>query len=116
MTNNIIEIYKAFINSILAEDEDWKMLVAEDVYLKNPLAEVQGKDDFIILNTPLFEAIKDMKTHQLVVEGNFLITQVTATIKKPNEEIIFLDISEWYEIKEGKVVALRTYFDSKHFI
>lgn len=113
MTNNTMAVHDAFIASILANDDHWKTMIAEDVYLKGPLAEVQGKEDFITLNIPYFDSIESMETRQIIADGDSVVTQVTTTIKNPDGKNISFDVSEWYEIKDGKIHALRVYFDSR---
>ena len=113
MAATALEVYRAFTASILANDEQWKSLLAEDVYLKGPLAEVQGKEDFIMLNIPYFNSIKKMDTRQLLQQGDTIATQITTTLHTPNEQTIKFDVSEWYRFEDGKLKELRVYFDAK---
>jgi limonene-1,2-epoxide hydrolase len=113
MAATALSIYQAFTASILANDEQWKALLSEEVYLKGPLAEVQGKEDFITLNSPYFNSIQTMETRQLLQQGNTIATQITTTLLTPTGETIQFDVSEWYTFEDGKLKQLRVYFDSK---
>ncbi|MGH1335018.1 MAG: nuclear transport factor 2 family protein [Aureispira sp.] len=113
MTNNTIEVHKAFTAAILANDQHWENLITDDVYFQGPLAEVQGIEDFIILNTPYFEAIKTIETHQIIVDGASLATQLTVTIEHYDNNRISFPVAEWYNIQEGKIKAFHIYFDPR---
>lgn len=113
MNNNTIANHQAFVDSILANNEAWKDLLQEDVYLQGPLAEVQGKEDFITLNEPYFAAIQDMKVHHSIVEGNYITTQITTTIQTHDGSTTSFEAAEWYEFKEGKIQSLKVYFDPR---
>lgn len=108
-----MDVYNAFTASVLANDDQWKTMLKEDVYLKGPLAEVQGKDDFITLNTPYFDSIQTMETHQLIEQGNRIVTQITTTIQTPGGKKISFDVSEWYHIEDGQLQDLRVFFDPR---
>ena len=105
-------IFTAFRASMLANDGRWEDLIVDDVKLSAPLAQVEGRDAFIELNRPFFASIRESELHRKVVSGPYVVTEITTTVAAPGSVEFPLDVSEWYEIRHGKITALRTYFDA----
>ena len=106
------DVFDAFRKSMLGKSDDWKDLVSDDVVLTAPLAEGSSRDEFIEINTPFFASIRGSELHRKLVDGNTVATRITTTVAAPGGMDIPLDVSEWYEIEDGKITALRTYFDA----
>lgn len=97
---------------MLAKSDDWKNLIAEDVSLTGPLAQVQGKDAFIEINQPFFGSIQQSELLRIVTVNNLVITQITTGVETPACKVVRLEVSEWYEIVDHKIKSLRVYFDT----
>ena len=109
------QTYHTFRQSMLDQTDDWKDLLADDVKLVGPLAAVEGRDAFIEVNTPFFASIQESQLHELVEDGNRIITQITTIVTAPDGEPLALPVSEWYEFAEGKLTSLRVFFDTAEF-
>lgn len=115
MKNTTKEVFDAFRSSMLAKTEDWKNLLAEEVKLTGPLAQVEGKAAFIEVNTPFFASIQDSQLLELAESGDYMITQITTTVAVPSRESLTLNVSEWYRISDGLIQSLVVYFDTADF-
>lgn len=109
------QVYEAFRISMLAKNDDWKNMLAENVALTGPLAAVKGKAAFIEVNTPFFSSITNSQLHTLVASGHQIITQITTGVATPDGMGLDLKVSEWYEIDNGLIQSLTVYFDTAEF-
>lgn len=100
---------------MLDKTDTWKDLLAEEVKLVGPLAAVEGKAAFIKVNEPFFASTRESQLHNLVENGNRIITQITTIVTAPDGETLALPVSEWYEFSEGKLTSLRVFFDTHEF-
>ena len=115
MSNSTTKVFEAFRASMLAKTDDWMELLAEDVSLIGPLAQVEGKSAFIEINKPFFSLIQDSKLFQAAKSGDYIITQISTDVMTPSGKVLSLQVSEWYEIKDGLIQSLRVYFDTDEF-
>ncbi|MEZ4888148.1 MAG: nuclear transport factor 2 family protein [Chitinophagales bacterium] len=116
MAQSPMQVFEAFRASMMAKSEDWMDLLAENVSLIGPLAQVEGKSLFIEVNKPFFSSITDSTLYKLVETEDYIITQISTTIAVPSGETLTLEVSEWYEIREGLLQSLRVYFDTAEFL
>ncbi len=115
MAHSPLQVFEAFRASMLAKTDAWKELLAEEVNLIGPLAQVEGKSLFIEVNTPFFSSITDSTLYKVVETEDYIITQISTTVAVPSGETLTLEVSEWYEIKDGLIQSLRVYFDTAEF-
>ncbi len=106
------QVYEAFRASMLAKTDDWIELLAEDVDLIGPLAQVKGKAAFVEVNKPFFSSIVTSKLHEMVESGDYIITRISTEVGTPSGKNLTLEVSEWYEIKNDVIQSLRVYFDT----
>ena len=116
MKKSPLTIYQEFRTGMLSGTNSWTALITETVKLKGPLAEVEGKEAFIKINEPFFASIKNNTIHEAIEYENYVITQVTTEVEVPSGKRLKLEVSEWYEINEGKIASLRVYFDTAEFL
>jgi len=112
MKNQPKEVFTAFRQSMLAKSDAWMDLIAEDVHLKGPLAEVHGKAAFIEINKPFFDSIQSSEIRQIVESQGYIITRISTVITAPTGKSLSLAVSEWYEIKDNLIQSLTVYFDT----
>jgi limonene-1,2-epoxide hydrolase len=70
---------------------------------------------FIKLNESFMSMIKRSEMKQTVESGDFVITQVLMDVEMPSCKTIQLDITEWYEVKNGKISSMKIYYDAEEF-
>lgn len=112
MNQSPISVYQAFRESMLAKNDAWQDMLSDDVRLKGPLAEIQGREQFIAINVPFFNSIQDSQLLEVVEKDHNVITRIITTVSTPGGSPLALEASEWYDIREGKIQSLITYFDS----
>jgi len=115
MENSPKKTYNLFRESMIMKTEEWKNLISEEVELIGPLVRLKGRLSFIEVNTPFFESVLSSELHELVESGNKIITRISTEVGLPDGESLTLEVSEWYEVKDGKITSLRTYFDTTEF-
>ena len=116
MSNQPKAVFNLFRESMLSKTDDWMNLIADNVSLIGPLAQVAGKESFIEVSAPFFGSIIDSNLLQVIEKENHIITQISNVVATPSGKQLTLDICEWYEIKENKLVALKVYFDPSELI
>ena len=52
MEKQPVEVFNSFRQSMLSKTDEWMSLIADDVSLIGPLAQVSGKKSFIDINKP----------------------------------------------------------------
>jgi len=52
---------------------------------------------------------------QAVEANNFVITQIILDVAMPSGKVIKLDMSEWYEVVDGKIQSVKVYYDAEEF-
>lgn len=116
MTNQPLSVFNAFRQSMLSKTEEWTTLLAEEVSLIGPLAQVKGKENFIAVNKPFFESIRGSEVYEIVAHNNYIITQISTDVAVPSGKVITLNVNEWYEIENGMIQSLKVYFDTAEFL
>ena len=116
MAKQPIEVFKLFRQSMLSKTKEWMNLIADDVSLIGPLAQVEGKENFIEINKPFFESIRGGEVHKIIEKENAVITQISTIVEVPSGKEITLEVCEWYEINENKISSLKVYFDTAEFL
>jgi ketosteroid isomerase-like protein len=112
MKPTTLQVYHKFRTAMLSGTDSWTELIAEGIYLKGPLAEAKGKDNFIAINKPFFASIQSSEPTKVVRSGQTVITQIVTVIKLPDGSDLALEVSEWYDIADGKIQSLVVYFDT----
>ncbi len=110
-----MEVFQAFGQGMMSGTDSWKDIVADDIIFIGPIDQVNGKDSFIKLNESFMPAIRGNKMKKVVDNGNFVITQIEMQVAMQSGKTITIDMTEWYEIKDGKIVSLKVYYDADEF-
>lgn len=116
MTKSPKEVFEQFKESMLAHSDVWMNLVAEDILLVGPLAQVNGKAGFIEINKPFFASIQNYTVHQVIESGDLVSTRVSIEVEMPSKNKITLEVSEWYTIKNNLIQSMHVYFDTQQFL
>lgn len=110
-----MEVFQAFGQGLMSGTDAWKQVVAENVNFIGPVDQVSGLDAFAKLNENFMPMIRGNEMKQIVEAGKFIITQVTMDLVMPSGKTITLDMSEWYEIIDGKIQTIKIYYDAEAF-
>jgi len=110
-----MEVYQAFGQGLMSGTDSWKEIVAENVSFTGPVDQVNGLEAFAKLNEAFMPMIRGNEMKQVVEAGNFVITQIEMDVAMPSGKTIKLDMSEWYEIKDDKILSIKVYYDAEEF-
>jgi len=110
-----MEVFQAFGQGLMSGTDSWKEVVAENVIFTGPVDQVKGLEAFAKLNEGFMPMIRGNEMKQAVESGNFVITQLLMDIAMPSGKVVKLDMSEWFEIKDGKIQSIKIYYDAEEF-
>lgn len=110
-----MEVFQAFGQGMMSGTDSWKEVISDDIVFTGPVDQVNGLDAFAKLNENFMPMIRGNEMKQAVEAGNFVITQMEMQVAMPSGKTITLDMSEWYEIKDGKIQSVKIYYDAEEF-
>lgn len=115
MEKSAMEVFQAFGQGMMSGKDSWKEYIAKDMKFIGPVDQVNGKEAFIKLNESFMPTIRGNSMKQAVESGNYVITQIEMQVAMESGKTITLDMSEWYEIKDGKIQSIKVYYDADEF-
>jgi limonene-1,2-epoxide hydrolase len=84
--------------------------LADDLRFEGPIDRFEKADDYIAAIKQLYGMVKGVEHQKTITEGDevalFYLLDTPVT-KAP--------VAEWYTVRGGKIVHLRTYFDARPF-
>lgn len=110
-----MEVFQAFGQGLMSGTNSWKEVVSNDITFNGPVDKTKGLDAFAKLNESFMPMMKGNEMKQIIESGNFVITQVLMNIEMPSGKKMELDMTEWYEIKNGKIQNIKVYYDAEEF-
>ena len=108
-------VHEGFGGGMASGTDSWKKFIADDITFNGPAAQVSGMDAFIKLNERFMSMVRGARMIKAIEAENFVITQVEIDVEMPTGKIITLDMSEWYETKDGKIQSIKVYYDAEEF-
>ena len=108
-------VHEGFGGGMASGTDSWKEFITDDITFTGPAAQVSGKTDFINLNEGFMSMVRGARMIKAVEVDNFVITQVEIDVAMPSGKTITLDMSEWYEIKDGKIKSIKVFYDAEEF-
>lgn len=115
MEKSPMQVVQGFGAGMASGTDSWKEFIADDITFTGPAAQVSGQEEFIKLNEGFMSMIRGNKMIKTVEVDNYVITQVEIDVAMPSGKTITLDMSEWYETKDGKIQSIKVYYDAKEF-
>ncbi len=115
MKKTPMEVFQAFGAGLMSGTDSWKEVVSEKVTFTGPVDQVKGLTAFAKLNNDLMPMVRGNEMKQVVEAGDFVITQTLFKLAMPSGKTVNLDMSEWYEIKDGKIQNIKVYYDAEEF-
>ena len=110
-----MHVFQAFGQGLQSGTDAWKEVVSEDVTFHGPVDQISGLNAFAKLNASFMPMIRRFDMKRMVESGNYVITQVEMDVAMPSGKTVTLDISEWYEIMDGKIQNIKIYYDADEF-
>ncbi|MBL4637213.1 MAG: nuclear transport factor 2 family protein [Kofleriaceae bacterium] len=110
-----MEVYQQFGKGLMSGTDKWKDYIAADITFVGPVDQVEGKDAFITLNETFFPSVRGSSLKQVVANENWVVTQLDLQVAMHSGKTITLEMSEWYEIKKGKIQSVTIYYDATEY-
>ena len=115
MKQTPLTVFQTFGKGLMSGTDVWKEVVADDISFVGPVDQVNGLDAFARLNEGFMPMVKGNTMKQIVEAGDYIITQVEMDVAMPSGKTIQLDMSEWYEIQDGKIQSIKIFYDAEEF-
>lgn len=115
MEQSPMQVVQGFGAGMASGTDSWKQFIAENITFDGPAAQVSGIQDFIDLNEGFMSMVRGNRMNKAVEVDNYVITQVEIDVAMPSGKTITLDMSEWYETKDGKIQSIKVYYDAEEF-
>jgi len=113
MEKSPMEVFQVFGQGLMSGTDSWKDVVAKNVTFTGPVDQVNGLEAFANLNENFMPMMKSNQVKQVLEAENFVITQVLWDLAMPSGNTVQLDMTEWYEIKDGKIRSIKVYYDAE---
>ena len=110
-----MEVFQAFGQGMMSGTDSWKEVISQDIVFTGPVDQVNGLEAFGKLNESFMPMIRGNEMKQAMETGNFVITQLEMDVAMPSGKTIKLEMSEWYEIEDGKIKSIKVYYDAEEF-
>jgi limonene-1,2-epoxide hydrolase len=84
--------------------------LADDLRFEGPIDRFEKADDYIAAITQLYGMVKGVEHQKTIAEGDEV-----AVFYLLDTPVAKAPVAEWYTVRGGKIVHLRTYFDALPF-
>lgn len=110
-----MKVVQGFGAGMASGTDSWKQFIAENITFNGPAAQVSGIEAFIELNEGFMSMVRGNRMNKAIEVDNYVITQVEIDVAMPTGKTITLDMSEWYETRDGKIQSIKVYYDAEEF-
>jgi ketosteroid isomerase-like protein len=87
-----------------------RTLLHEDISFTGALGATDTADDYINGLKGMTATMTGMKRHVIVAEGEDVFQVYDLTLATPP---VTLAVAQWFTVRDGKIAALRVYFDPR---
>lgn len=115
MEKSPMQVVQSYGAGMASGTDSWKQFIADDITFDGPAAKVSGIQAFNELNEGFMAMVRGNRMKKAVEFENYVITQVEIDVAMPTGKTITLDMSEWYETKDGKIQSVKVYYDAEEF-
>ncbi len=115
MEKSPMEVFQAFGKGLMSGTDSWKEVVEEEIVFTGPVDQTKGLEAFANLNATFMPMMRGNEMIRVVQADNYVITQVIIKIEMPSGKKMDLDMTEWYEVKNGKIQSIKVYYDAEEF-
>jgi predicted ester cyclase len=113
--NKAEEIWGAYAQSMQQQNENWKDLLSEEVTFQGPAAKANGKEEYIKVTEDFFGMVRGANMKRYVANETLVATEVEIKVATPKGNEIILDMTEFYEIIDGKIRSVKVHYDAEEF-
>jgi ketosteroid isomerase-like protein len=109
---NAAEVVQQYRQAFQAGDTaKARSLLADDLHFKGPFEEFHKADDYLQATAKLASIVRGVDLHKVIAHGSDVVTlyDLHTTVAGTSS------IAEWATVENGKIVAIRAYFDARPF-
>jgi limonene-1,2-epoxide hydrolase len=110
-----LQTVQSFQTSLASGNDEWTDLVSENISFKGPVTDVKGKPAFIDLNKSFFPMVRAYEPINAFEQGNFACLEGRFKLATPKGNEIEVVMAEVYLVENGKIQAVRVYYDAEDF-
>ncbi len=110
-----MQVVQGFGAGMASGTDSWKEFISDGITFTGPAAQSNGVKEFIDLNEGFMSMVRGNRMNKAVEVDNYVITQVEIDVEMPSGKTISLDMSEWYETKNGKIESIKVFYDAEEF-
>ncbi len=108
---NATDVVDSYSHALEARDfTAARSLLADNLRFEGPIDRFEKADDYIKAITGLYGMVKGIEHQATITEG-----ENVATFYVLDTPVAQAPVAEWYTVRGGKIVQIRTYFDARPF-
>ena len=109
------QIWSAYMQATSEQNEIWKDFLDEDITFTGPVMQVKGREAYIKTTEDFFQMVRNFELKRYVANENLLVTEVELTVAAPSGKEIILDMAEFYETNNDKILSVKVHYDATEF-
>ena len=109
------QVWGAYQQAMQQQNDNWKNLLSNDVTFTGPAAKAIGKEEYIKTTEDFFQMVRGAELKRHVANDHLVATEVEIKVATPKGNIITLDMTEFYEIKDDKIQSVKVHYDAQEF-
>jgi ketosteroid isomerase-like protein len=113
--SNAERVWGAYAQSMQQGNDDWKNLLSNDVTFTGPAAQAVGKEAYIKITEDFFQMVRGAALKRHVANDHLVATEVEIKVATPGGNVITLDMTEFYEIRDSKITSVKVHYDAQEF-
>lgn len=114
---NTRDTVQAYFNS-LREKGDWTIFLADEMVFTSfgtPSKQLTGRDAYVESTKRFYSMIDALEIRDILVDGDKACVLTKYDLQPPGRPIFESNVAEICEVRDGKIMSLRIYFDSAPF-
>ena|SRR5712692_2914611 len=113
MATNAGEIVQRYFQAFGSGDgATARSLLKDDLYFKGPIDEFHNADDLMSSLQKLAQIVKGVEPRKTFVDGDDVCMIYDLVTNTPAGTSA---VAEWHHVENGKIAAIRVYFDARPF-
>jgi ketosteroid isomerase-like protein len=92
--------------------QEARSLLADDLYFKGPIDELQSADDYLASLGKLAQIVTGTDVQKVLGDDEDVVTIYDLHTKTPAGTS---PVAEWARVRNGKIAEMRVYFDARPF-
>jgi hypothetical protein len=105
------DVVRGYADALAASDFSLaRTFLADNLRFEGPIDRFERADDFLKAISALHQIVLGTEHQATIVDGDNV-----ALFYVLNAKVAKAPVAEWYTVRDGKIVALRAYFEARSF-